>query len=75
MALEVGGQMAVSADPGHNEGEQPARLARHGAGTVAVLHVGRVNDGAQQHAKRVDQDMPLAAGDLLARVLEQFRDQ
>jgi len=33
---------------------------------VAILHSGRVDDDVQQQAERVDQDMPFAAGDLLA---------
>lgn len=37
-------------------------------GAVAILHVGRVNDDVQQEAERVDQDVPLAACNLLARI-------
>ena len=35
---------------------------------VAILHVARVNDDVQQEAERVNEDMPLAARDLLARI-------
>ena len=35
---------------------------------VAILHRGRVDDDVQQQAERVDQDMALAAGDLLGRI-------
>ena len=38
-------------------------------GAVAILDVGRVDDDAQQQAKRVDENVPLAARDLLARVV------
>ena len=38
------------------------------AGAVAILHVGGVDDDAQQQAERVDEDVALAPGDLLARV-------
>ena len=36
--------------------------------TIAILHVGRVDDDVQQEAERVDENMPLAARDLLARI-------
>jgi hypothetical protein len=35
---------------------------------VAILYVGGVDDDIQQEAERVDQNMPLAARDLLARI-------
>ena len=35
---------------------------------IAILHIGRVNDDVQQEPERVDEDMPLAARDLLARI-------
>ena len=44
------------------------RRAQQVSRTVAILHVGRVDGHAQQEAKRIDEDVPLAAGDLLARV-------
>jgi hypothetical protein len=37
--------------------------------TVAVLHVGRMHDDVQQEPERVDQNVPLATLDLLARVI------
>lgn len=37
--------------------------------TVAILDIGRVNDDIQQEAERVDQNVPLATLDLLARVI------
>jgi len=37
-------------------------------GAVAILHVGRMDDDVQQEAERVDENMPLAARDLLARI-------
>jgi hypothetical protein len=42
--------------------------AQHLARAIAVLHVGRVDGHAQQEAQRIDQDVALAAGDLLARI-------
>ena len=35
---------------------------------VAILHIGRVDDDVQEEAERVDEDVPLAARDLLARI-------
>ena len=37
--------------------------------TITVLNIGRMNDDVQQEAQRVDQDVPLATLDLLARVV------
>ena len=42
--------------------------AQQVARTVAVLHIGWVDDHAQQEAKRIDEDVTLAAGDFLARI-------
>jgi hypothetical protein len=36
---------------------------------VAVLHVGRMHNDVQQEPERVDENVPLAALDLLARVI------
>ena len=44
------------------------RGAQQVARAVAILHVGRVDGDAQQEAKRIDEDVPLAAGDLLAGI-------
>jgi len=52
-----------------DERKQPARRAQHLAGTIAILHVGRVHDHAQQQAERIDQDMTLASRDRLARIV------
>ena len=48
--------------------EQAARRASAPAGAIAILHVGGVNDDAQQKTERIDEDMALAARDLLARI-------
>ncbi len=53
-----------------DEGEQTTRAAiEHQSGAVAVLDIGGVDDDVQQEAERVDEDVPLAALDLLARVI------
>ena len=36
---------------------------------VAVLHVGGMDHDVQEQTERVDENVPLAAGDLLARVI------
>ena len=36
---------------------------------VAVLNIGGMNDDVQQEAERIDQDMAIAPGDLLARII------
>ena len=47
-----------------------AEQARHQQRpAVAVLDVGGVHDGVHQQALRIDEDMPLLALDLLARVI------
>ena len=35
---------------------------------IAILHVGRMDDDVQQEAERVDENMPFAARNLLARI-------
>ena len=52
-----------------DEGEEAARASiEDEQRAVAILHVGGVDDDVQQQAERIDQDMPLAARDLLARI-------
>ena len=50
-------------------GKQSSRPAQQMKCAVAVLNISRMNDDAQQEAQRVDQDVPLATLDLLARVV------
>lgn len=51
-----------------NEGERRARPAQQLIGAVAILHIGRVDRHVQQQTERVDEDVPLAACDLLTRI-------
>lgn len=52
-----------------DEGKQRARaFVQHQRSAVAILNVGGVNRDAQQQAERIDEDMALAARDLLGRV-------
>src|SRR5258708_2893144 len=49
----------------HNEGPQGTRpFIKHERHAVAILNVGGMNHNAQQEAERVDENMPLAAGDV-----------
>ena len=52
-----------------DEGEQPTRSAQQREGAIAILYVGGMHNDVQQEAQRVDQDVPLATFDLLARVV------
>jgi hypothetical protein len=48
--------------------EPAARLVQQGERAVAILNIGGQNAPAEQEAERVDENMALAARDLLARV-------
>ena len=52
-----------------DERELATHLAQQGFGAVAVLYVSRVDQHAQQQAKRIGQDVALATKGLLARVI------
>ncbi len=49
--------------------EAAAGVAQQAAGAVAILYAGPVDDDVQQQAEGVDDDVPLAARDFLARVV------
>jgi len=52
-----------------DEGEEAAGASiENQPRPIAVLNVGGMNDDVQQESERVDQDMALAPGDLLARI-------
>jgi hypothetical protein len=50
------------------EGKRAEQRAHQQHATVAVLDIGRMDDGVQQQALRVYQDMALLAFDLLSRI-------
>ena len=53
-----------------DEGEAAARAAiEDQPSAITILHVSRVDDDVQQEAERVDENVPLATRDLLARVI------
>ena len=52
-----------------DKGKQPSRPAQQFEGAVAILDIGGKNDDVQQETQCVDEDVPLAALDLLARVV------
>ncbi len=60
--------VAAVGEDGLDEGERSARRAKQLASAVAVLHIGGMNDDAQQQAERIDEDVALAPRDLLARI-------
>ena len=52
-----------------DEGEEAAGAPiENQSRPVAVLNVGRMDDDVQQETERINQDMALAPGDLLARI-------
>jgi hypothetical protein len=53
-----------------DEGKEAARsLIENQPRPVAILHVRRMNGDVQEQAERIDEDVPLAARDLLARII------
>lgn len=52
-----------------DEREQSSRSAQQVESTIPVLNIGGMNNNVQQETQRVDQDVPLATLDLLARVV------
>lgn len=51
-----------------DEGEEAAGGAQQLARSIAILHIGRMDGDAQQETERVDEDVALAARNLLARI-------
>jgi hypothetical protein len=51
-----------------DEGKKPTGLAQQLAGAIAILDVAGMDHDAQQEAEGVDEDVALAARDLLARI-------
>jgi len=52
-----------------DEREKAARaLIENEPRTIAILHIGGMDDDIQQEAERIDEDVPLAARNLLARI-------
>jgi hypothetical protein len=52
-----------------DERKHLSRPTQQEEGSISVLNISRMHNDAQQEAQRVDQDVPLAAFDLLARVV------
>jgi hypothetical protein len=50
------------------ERKQTAGPAQQQIRAVAILHIGRMDHDVQEQAERIDEDVPLAARDLLARI-------
>ena len=65
----------VGEDP-FDKGEQTASAPiEDQPSAIAILQVGGVDDHVQQEAERVDEDVPLATLDLLARVIARRIDR
>ena len=68
-----GGRGALIAGVGEDAFDEREGAARRSIEdqerAVAVLHIGGMDDDVQEQAERVDQDVPLAAGDLLGAVV------
>ena len=59
-----------------DEGEATARATvEDQQRAIAILQIGGVDDDVQQEAERVDENMPLAARDFLARVVPRRIDR
>jgi hypothetical protein len=66
---ESAGVVAGVGKDAFDEGKEAARTTvEDQPRAVAILHVGGVDDDVQQEADRVDENMPLAARNLLARI-------
>ncbi len=52
-----------------DEREEAAGLPQQSVRPIAVLHGGGVNRDSHHQAERIDHDVPLATGDLFARVI------
>ena len=52
-----------------DEGKGPTCLPQQGLSPVSILHAGGVDGDGQEQPKRVGQDVTLATGDLLARII------
>ena len=48
--------------------EAARRTVEDQSRSVAILHGGRMDDDIQQETERIDEDVPLATRDLLARI-------
>ena len=75
----LGGFRALIAGIGEDtldEGEQPARASvEDQPSAITILHIGRMDDDVQQEAERIDEDVALAALDLLACVIARRIDR
>ena len=68
-ALKVRPLVAAIGEKPTQEREQAEQRGENQHTAIAVLNVRRMNDGMEQETYRIDQDMPLLALDLLARIV------
>ena len=62
--------VACITDDALDKGEGPSGLAQQGLGSVPVLHARGMDDDRQEEPKGVGQDVTLATGNLLARIID-----
>jgi hypothetical protein len=60
---------AVGEDAFDEREEAPRAAIEHEPCTIAILNVGGVDHDVQEETKRIDENVPLAALDLLARIV------
>ena len=61
-------KLLIGKDP-FDKRKEATNLFQHGQGAIAVLDIGGLDVGRQDHAERIDDDVPLLAFDLLASVV------
>ena len=65
--------VAAVGEDAFDEGEEaPRARVEHERGAVAILDVCRMHDDVQEEAEGVDKNVPLAARDLLARIVARW---
>jgi len=65
----LGSLVAGISEDALDEGKEAARASiEDKRRAVAILYIGGVDDDIQQEAERIDENMPLSARDLLARI-------
>ncbi len=67
--LHLAALIARIRDDPLQKGEAPSRLSQQRLGPIPILHACGMHSDGQEQAERVGQDVALAAGDLLARII------
>ena len=59
----------IGKDANNERPQSPRAVIENECGAVAILDVGRMHGDAQQQTERIDEDVPLAPCNLLARIV------